>query len=114
MMTTPTQVARRYVHANAFVRLDPIPVVLGDSGVITASDLEHLLELRGIEAHDVRIRRGRRPNEFRWEGRDSGGQSVRGRLSLYVGHDPERVVVSASIVLASVVTTRPPSETPGR
>lgn len=104
-MDIAARVAHRYLRSDAFIRLDPTPVMVGDGGVITPADLERALHGAGIEARDlVPYRLDDDPlNVFRWEGRDPKGNPVLGRLLVHLAYDSRRVVVSAEIVLASTV-----------
>jgi hypothetical protein len=108
MNPTAQRIVRRYLHGGAFIRLDPIPVIVADGGVISVADLESLLGMHGIEAHDVVLYRheGDPPNVFRWAGRGGTQEVVRGQLVLHVNHDHKNVVVSAEIALAARYTSQ--------
>jgi hypothetical protein len=106
MNSTAKRIVRRYLYGDGFINLPPIPVVLADGGVVSAADLERLLRVHGIEAHDVVLYRHDDGdiNLFRWAGRGRGQEVVRGQLVLHVAHDRRHVVVSAEIALAARYT----------
>lgn len=97
------RIAHRYLHADALINLSSIPVVLADGGVVSSGDLERLLGVHGIDAHDVVLYRldGDPPNVFRWAGRGSNDTTVRGQIVVNLAHDHRHVVVQAEIALAT-------------
>lgn len=102
---TVQRVADRFRRADAFIRLDAIPVPPG--WVIDAAHVERLLRSQGIEAHDVVLYSLDDPQHvIRWEARDGSGGLVMGRLELKFAHDSRHLNVSGELTL--VTTTAQP------
>jgi len=106
MTTLAARIAHRYLNADAFVRLDAIPiVVLADGGIVSSSDLERLLQVHDIDAGEIMLYRQTDDpaNTFRWKGRNDAGSLVLGQLVLHLKHDSKHVMVSGEIVLAMTI-----------
>ena len=103
MANIAARIALRYLHGDALINLNSIALVVADGGVVSSSDLQRVLGLHGIEAHDVVIYRlSHDPqNVFRWEGGGTNGTKVSGQVVVNLAHDSNHVVVQAEIALAS-------------
>lgn len=104
-MTIAHRIAHRFIHGDAFIRLDPIRVILAEGGILSSSDLERNLQVHDIDAGDIMLYRQTDdpPNLFRWEGQSDAGGLVMGQLVMHLKHDSKHVTVSGEIVLATTI-----------
>lgn len=101
--TTLHRIVARHIHATVFRKLEGVPVVLADGGVVTAADVQRLLALQEIYVLDVEFHSNRvLPNIFLWAGVEADGRRRYGQLRLTLDSDVNHVQVSGEITVLDV------------